>query len=234
MDHSLDHRARKKQIVVIILTSKKMASTLNMVLVRGALRLRPRQRLHRAACHQRPKHIERGLCSASTPPPPQRQPREEEQQHRTARSLREVARGHVVHSLLLPSSKDLICKNMMCEHVGSSCACKLSLVLERLPQLQEMDLSNNKLRFLPESTFQLTQLTHLNLSRNHLTALSPNVQQLTNLEVLDLRNNRITSLPEDALLALPQLKEIRVAGNPTEIECVQSEELRSKISVLTE
>jgi Leucine-rich repeat (LRR) protein len=139
-----------------------------------------------------------------------------------------------VHSLLLPSSQDLICKNMMCEHVGSSCACKLSLVLERLPQLQEMDLSNNKLRFLPESTFQLTHLMHLNLARNHLTTLSPSVQQLTNLAVLDLRDNRITSLPEDALLMLPNLKQIRVAGNPQEIiEAVQSEKLRAIITTNT-
>uniref|UniRef100_K3WPL3 Uncharacterized protein n=1 Tax=Globisporangium ultimum (strain ATCC 200006 / CBS 805.95 / DAOM BR144) TaxID=431595 RepID=K3WPL3_GLOUD len=169
--------------------------------------------------------------------PPAKQGEEtaqQEPQHRTARSLREVARGHAVHSLLLPSSQDLICKNMMCEHVGSSCACKLSLVLERLPQLQEMDLSNNKLRFLPESTFQLTHLMHLNLARNHLTTLSPSVQQLTNLAVLDLRDNRITSLPEDALLMLPNLKQIRVAGNPQEIiEAVQSEKLRAIITTNT-
>lgn len=152
-----------------------------------------------------------------------------EQTQRTARSLRDVARGHVVHALLLPSSQDLVCKNMMCEHVGSSCACKLSLVLERLPQLQEMDLSNNQLRFLPESTFQLAQLTRLDLSRNQLTELSASVAQLQQLQVLDLSHNRIVRLPEDALLALPKLREIRIAGNPLELESVTSDELQAKI-----
>lgn len=157
--------------------------------------------------------LRRHLCSSSSSTP----------QPLVARSLRDVARATgsastAVHELLLSSSQDLICKNMMCEHLGSSCACKLSLVLERLPELQTMDLSNNALRFLPESAFQLTQLTRLDLSRNALTELSPRVAELQELQVLDLSHNRLTHLPADALLALPKLRKVRVGGNPVALE----------------
>ncbi|GAB9467706.1 Toll/interleukin receptor [Globisporangium polare] len=187
---------------------------------------RPREAALQQRVARRCSHQTLGMCTTTSSQPAQQQTDETQ---RTAHSLRDVARGHVVHSLLLPSSQDLVCKNMMCEHVGSSCACKLSLVLERLPQLQEMDLSNNQLRFLPESTFQLAQLARLDLSRNQLTELSASVTQLQQLQVLDLSHNRIKKLPEDALLALPMLREVRVDGNPLEIESVASDELRAKI-----
>lgn len=196
--------------------------------MRRALPMRPREALQRLTWRR--SHQIFGMCTSASISSPQ-QAQNAEQTQRTARSLRDVARGHVVHALLLPSSQDLVCKNMMCEHVGSSCACKLSLVLERLPQLQTMDLSNNQLRFLPASTFELTQLTHLDLARNQLTELSVSVTQLQQLQVLDLSHNCINKLPEDALLALPSLREIRITGNPMELESVVSAELRAKIVV---
>lgn len=132
-----------------------------------------------------------------------------------ARSLRDVARdGKAVQELLLPNSDDLVCRNIMCEFVGSSCACRLALVLERVPQLERMDLSNNQLRLLPDPVFALTKLTHLDVSQNALTSLSERIQELTALEVLDLRHNQLMQLPEQALDALPKLREIRVSGNP--------------------
>lgn len=146
-----------------------------------------------------------------------------------ARSLRDVARdGKAVQELLLPKSDDLVCRNIMCEFVGSSCACRLALVLERVPQLERMDLSNNQLRLLPDPVFALTKLTHLDLSQNALTTISERIQELSALEVLDLRQNQLTQLPEQALDALPQLREIRVSGNPLQTP-PESHALRAKI-----
>ncbi|KAJ0407693.1 hypothetical protein ATCC90586_001875 [Pythium insidiosum] len=132
-----------------------------------------------------------------------------------ATSLRDVARGQRVARLLLPQSQDLICKNLMCEHVGSSCACKLALVLERVPELEEMDLSRNQLRFLPDATFALTRLRRLNVAGNLLETLSPGITRLQQLEVLNLAHNRLTDVPVDELLSsLPRLRELDVSGNP--------------------
>lgn len=150
-----------------------------------------------------------------------------------ARSLRDVARdGPRVRELQLPASEDLVCRNLMCEHVGDACACRLALVLERVPQLQTMDLSQNQLRALPDSAFQLLQLTRLDVSRNALMELSPRIAELQALEVLDVRANRLAQLPERALLALPKLREVRVTGNPPALlASVRSPELRAKLVI---
>ncbi|TYZ57665.1 hypothetical protein PybrP1_012518 [[Pythium] brassicae (nom. inval.)] len=123
----------------------------------------------------------------------------------------------------------------MCEHVGDACACRLALVLERVPQLHAMDLSRNQLRALPDSAFQLPHLTRLDVSRNRLTELSPRVAELQALEVLDVRANRLERLPESALLVLLKLREVRVGGNSPELlASVRSPELRAKLVESTE
>lgn len=148
-----------------------------------------------------------------------------------ARSLRDVARGGpAVQELRLAASPDLVCRNLMCEHVGDACACRLALVLERVPQLRAMDLSGNQLRALPDSAFELSALATLDVSRNRLAELSPRVAQLQQLEVLDVRGNGLAHLPESALLALPKLREVRVAGNAPELRAsLRSPELRAKL-----
>ncbi|RLN91539.1 hypothetical protein BBJ28_00015798 [Nothophytophthora sp. Chile5] len=144
-----------------------------------------------------------------------------------ARSFRDVARvGAAVSSLQLPQSPDLVCRNLMCEHVGDACACRLSLVLERVPQLQRLDLSNNALRALPASTFSLQELTQLDASHNQLTALPDAVAQLQALERLDLRANALQSLPVAALAALPRLQELQIARNPVLLAALETQELR--------
>ncbi|RLN97597.1 hypothetical protein BBJ28_00011441 [Nothophytophthora sp. Chile5] len=153
-----------------------------------------------------------------------------------ARSFRDVARvGAAVSSLQLPQSPDLVCRNLMCEHVGDACACRLSLVLERVPQLQQLDLSSNALRALPASTFSLQELRQLDASHNQLTTLPDDVAQLQALERLDLRANALQSLPVAALEALPRLQELQLARNPVLLAALKTEklllspELRAKV-----
>ena len=70
--------------------------------------------------------------------------------------------------VLLPETSgetsDLICVNMMCEHVGAPCICKLARCLTRCPNLKSLDLAGNKLGSLPESIAELQALTHLDVS----------------------------------------------------------------------
>ena len=69
--------------------------------------------------------------------------------------------------LKLRGSSELICMNMMCDKVGGTCLCRLSMVLERLQHLQHLDLSGNQLDRLPE-VWQLRRLETLDVSDNNL------------------------------------------------------------------
>jgi Leucine-rich repeat (LRR) protein len=58
-----------------------------------------------------------------------------------------------------------------------------------------LNLSVNKLKFLPASLWEMTMLESLDISSNELESLPPQVEQLTNLQVLNLRHNFLTTLP---------------------------------------
>ena len=68
--------------------------------------------------------------------------------------------------------------------------------VERLSNLQTLDLRFTKITSLPESIGQLSNLQALDLESTPLTALPESVGQLTKLQILNLRFTRITSLPE--------------------------------------
>ena len=91
--------------------------------------------------------------------------------------------------LRLRASEELQCTNMMCDRVGASCLCKLSMALERLRDLRHLDLRHNGLERLPE------------------------VWRLPHLETLDVGENRLAALP-DELAAMPHLVRVRADGNP--------------------
>ncbi|KAG1713268.1 hypothetical protein DVH05_000988 [Phytophthora capsici] len=153
-----------------------------------------------------------------------------------ATCLRDIARsGPRVVELQLPKSNDLVCRQLMCEHVGDACACRLALVLERVPRLHALDLSNNQLRELPDAVFALERLQTLNIQRNRLTTLSNDVEKLTELESLDVSYNQLKALPVEQLETLSKLKELRIAGNGALIQAIEdqtlvmSEQLRDKI-----
>uniref|UniRef100_A0AAV1TKX0 Disease resistance R13L4/SHOC-2-like LRR domain-containing protein n=1 Tax=Peronospora matthiolae TaxID=2874970 RepID=A0AAV1TKX0_9STRA len=132
----------------------------------------------------------------------------------SASSLRDVARfGARVLSLDLQASEDLICRQLLCEHVGDACACRLALALERVPMLQRLDLSRNRLRALPDAVYKLQRLEWLDMRQNNLTMLSTDVANLTQLQVLDVRYNKLKTLPVEQLETLETLEEVRVTGN---------------------
>ncbi|OQS01902.1 hypothetical protein THRCLA_21571 [Thraustotheca clavata] len=144
-----------------------------------------------------------------------------------AKSLRDAAtHTSSVQKLVLRKSQDLVCRNLMCERVGEACVCKLSLVLERLPQLEELDVSENKLQMLPPSIFQLSKLKQLNVSGNMLTSQSlEQLGQLKELQILHVENNpKIEQLP---VKELPALKHIYARG--TSLNLKLPEELKNVI-----
>ncbi|KAE9038201.1 hypothetical protein PR003_g7233 [Phytophthora rubi] len=151
-----------------------------------------------------------------------------------ATCLRDIARsGARVEELELPKSTDLVCRQLMCEHVGDACACRLALALERVPRLRRLDLSSNQLRALPDAVFALRELATLDLRQNRLTTLSPDVQQLAQLETLDVSHNQLQTLPVQQLETLSKLRTLRVAGNAELLKVIEttamSEQLRAKL-----
>ncbi|KAK1941412.1 putative serine/threonine-protein kinase roco5 [Phytophthora citrophthora] len=153
-----------------------------------------------------------------------------------ATCLRDIARsGPRVVELQLSKSNDLVCRQLMCEHVGDACACRLALALERVPRLHALDLSNNQLRGLPDAVFALERLQTLDIQRNRLTTLPMDVEKLIELESLDVSYNQLKTLPVEQLETLKNLKELRVAGNEELIQAIEdqtlsmSEQLRDKI-----
>jgi hypothetical protein len=63
--------------------------------------------------------------------------------------------------VLLSSSKDLACVNLMCERIGQGCACRLALSLDRMPLVHTVDVRGNKLPVLPDSVWTRPQLVTL-------------------------------------------------------------------------
>ena len=138
-----------------------------------------------------------------------------------ARSLREAA-THMgnVRELILTRSEDLMCRNLMCERVGESCVCRLSLVLEKMPQLEKLDISYNNLVRLPPKVFDLKSLQELDISGNALTdevfkntMHEQNLLGLSQLQILRMEDNCLTAIPTD-VTKLEHLKEVFAKGNP--------------------
>ncbi|KAG9402426.1 hypothetical protein AC1031_007039 [Aphanomyces cochlioides] len=131
------------------------------------------------------------------------------------RSVREAAMHMgAVRELILRQSEDLLCRNLMCERVGDACMCRLSIVLEKLPNLTTLDVSENRLPALPPSVFQLGRLEELVLAKNQLgDDVFKDMHNFQRLRRVDLSNNQLTTVPS-TLAELPNLEVIDVRGNP--------------------
>jgi Leucine-rich repeat (LRR) protein len=132
---------------------------------------------------------------------------DEERSYQPACSLAEASRmKENVTVLDLTHSSDLTCMNLMCEKVGEPCICRLSLALERTPNVQELSLARNKLEQLPDSVWNLKELRSLDLSDNALRTLSPLIAQLTQLRHLNLSGNPGIELPSKLPEGLEDIK----------------------------
>lgn len=79
--------------------------------------------------------------------------------------------------------------------------------------LQELDLSNNKLTGSVQAEIRYLQnLVSLDLSNNMMTGVPAEIGQLQNLQYLNLSNNQLTGLPYE-LGNLKNLKTFDISGN---------------------
>src|SRR6266508_1920391 len=85
-------------------------------------------------------------------------------------------------------------------------------ILSQLPQLEQLDLSGNRLTVLPDDIGNLSRLTCLMLDDNQLAALPESLGALTSLRWLALDGNALTDLPA-AISRLPQLEKLDLRWN---------------------
>ncbi len=76
--------------------------------------------------------------------------------------------------------------------------------INRLLQLEYLDLEGNQLLTVPEGIYHLKNLKYLYLSRNELDSLSDEISNLIHLKVLDVYSNQFDKLPA----SLGSLKEL--------------------------
>lgn len=78
-----------------------------------------------------------------------------------------------------------------------------------IQEVEEFDVSGNKIATLPNQIGQLTQLRKLNLSSNNLKKVHKNIQKCTQLEWLDLSRNNFKHFPEE-ICGCTSLKELHL------------------------
>ena len=113
-------------------------------------------------------------------------------------------------NLDLSQAKALTCHNMMCEHVGEPCGCRIAAFLERrsFPKLETLSLRGAGLRAVPDAVLRLPRLRELDLSRNELLrALPDDLAALESLETLDVTETALEALPP-RLFDLPRLRRV--------------------------
>jgi hypothetical protein len=83
-----------------------------------------------------------------------------------------------------------------------------------LSELQYLDLTQNKLDYLPDDICQLVKLKELKVAKNNLTARSIPTDLFTApISLLDLSENKLTKLPLDLVYELCKLSTVLLHGN---------------------
>ncbi|XP_036760721.2 DISP complex protein LRCH3 isoform X2 [Manis pentadactyla] len=127
----------------------------------------------------------------------------------SGRKLREFPRGAANHDLTDTTRADLS-RNRLSEIPIEAC---------HFVSLENLNLYQNCIRYIPEAILNLQALTFLNVSRNQLSTFPVHLCNLP-LKVLIASNNKLVSLPEEIGL-LRHLTELDVSCN--EIQTIPSQ-----------
>ncbi|XP_058151637.1 DISP complex protein LRCH3 isoform X2 [Dasypus novemcinctus] len=127
----------------------------------------------------------------------------------SGRKLREFPRGAADHDLTDTTRADLS-RNRLSEIPIEAC---------HFVSLENLNLYQNCIRYIPEGILNLQALTFLNISRNQLSTLPVHLCNLP-LKVLIASNNKLVSLPEE-IGHLRHLTELDVSCN--EIQTIPSQ-----------
>jgi hypothetical protein len=95
-----------------------------------------------------------------------------------------------------------------------------------LPQLEELDLSENSIAAIPDNIAQLSNLQILTLEENDLQNLPQSLTQLSNLRIVNLKDNDFDEFPQ-LVMQLPALEHVDLSTNHIESVLVSQDLLRS-------
>lgn len=87
--------------------------------------------------------------------------------------------------------------------------------LTDMPHLTHLNVSCNRIKYLPAALGRLTTLRKLDISSNYLTELSPCIWEMRNLRELNASFNRIAEVP-GGVVGLKNLKTLILVGNAIE------------------
>ena len=78
--------------------------------------------------------------------------------------------------------------------------------------LSELDVSRNKLTYIPPFVGNLSKLTYLDISNNQISSLPDEILSLGHLMQITASVNRFSSIPK-VIFSLPKLETLLISGN---------------------
>lgn len=120
----------------------------------------------------------------------------------------------------LPSTEELSLFSLTNLHSLFLKNCKLTKFAipqssQRLPKMEQLDLSNNQLSSVPLAVGKMRKLKELNLSCNHLTSIDESDNFGKDIQIINLRFNRIYNI-NLSFHNLPHLFQLNLNDNPIE------------------
>ncbi|XP_052805754.1 toll-like receptor 4 [Mya arenaria] len=109
---------------------------------------------------------------------------------------------------------------------------KAGITFQNLSLLNELDLSFNRLRYLPSEIFKgLTGLEILKLDNNNIKTFAVNMQMMTRLNILILNNNKLRYIPQLQMKQIDKIiqsrsLQINLANNNFKCNCTDIEFVR--------
>lgn len=133
-----------------------------------------------------------------------------------------------LHAIDLTASDDCRCVNLMCEHVGGPCACRVGAALDRVAArggaatVVALSLARNGLASVPAAVGELRLLTRLDLSGNELVSVGEGAAIYARLHAL--RTVDVSGMPGltdvTGLTEAPSLAEVVVSRRGEAAEVV--------------
>jgi len=100
------------------------------------------------------------------------------------KQLLQDAKQYGVNSLLATSVR-----------IGNKNLLSIPQFIFHMPNLEALNLSDNKLTTIPFDIDRLTKLEYLNIDKNKLVSIPPSIGKLKNLRKLSLVDNKLTTIP---------------------------------------
>uniref|UniRef100_A0A2C9LZ40 TIR domain-containing protein n=1 Tax=Biomphalaria glabrata TaxID=6526 RepID=A0A2C9LZ40_BIOGL len=105
-----------------------------------------------------------------------------------------------------PTLRYLILRSMMNEDFFRRVS--IDRIIQNMPELRYLDLTDNKLNFLPPNLFSRnSHITHVILAKNRFSSFPITMALVPNLKTLDLSGNALSDLTEEEMTALTKHSE---------------------------